>query len=147
MSIATDVREGIDLNALEQALKEYPVKACWIMTNSQNPLGFTLSAEKKAQLVALLTQHNVPLIEDDVYSELYFGREKPLPAKAWDRQLDAGLLSEKALTHHISIAPGKMFSTSDAWTPFFRFNTSWAWGEREEQAVIQLGKLISTMLE
>ncbi len=25
------------------------------------------------------------LIEDDVYSELYFGREKPLPAKAWDR--------------------------------------------------------------
>jgi hypothetical protein len=38
-----------------------------------------------------------------------------------------------------------MFSTSDA-GPFFRFNTSWA-GEREEQAVIQLGKLISTMLE
>jgi DNA-binding transcriptional MocR family regulator len=28
------------------------------MTNSQNPLGFTLSAEKK-RLVALLT-HNVP---------------------------------------------------------------------------------------
>lgn len=25
------------------------------------------------------------LIEDDVYSELYFGRDKPLPAKAWDR--------------------------------------------------------------
>ncbi len=33
--------------ALEQALQEYPVKACWLMTNSQNPLGFTLSAEKK----------------------------------------------------------------------------------------------------
>jgi DNA-binding transcriptional MocR family regulator len=47
---------GIDLNALEQALNEYPVKACWLMTNSQNPLGFTLSAEKKAQLVALLAR-------------------------------------------------------------------------------------------
>lgn len=47
LSVATDVREGIDLNALEQALNEYPVKACWLMTNSQNPLGFTLSAEKK----------------------------------------------------------------------------------------------------
>ena len=56
------------------------------MTNSQNPLGFTLSAEKKAQVVALLTRHNVTLIEDDVYSELYFGREKPLPAKARDKQ-------------------------------------------------------------
>jgi DNA-binding transcriptional MocR family regulator len=31
--------------------------------------------------------HNVPLIEDDVYSELYFGREKPLPAKAWDQDM------------------------------------------------------------
>lgn len=84
LSIPTDVKEGIDLMALEQALQEYPVKACWLMTNSQNPLGFTLSAEK-ARLVALLTHHNVTLIEDDVYSELYFGREKPLPAKAWDR--------------------------------------------------------------
>lgn len=47
LSVATDVREGIDLNALEQALNDYPVKACWLMTNGQNPLGFTLSAEKK----------------------------------------------------------------------------------------------------
>ncbi|RAU37974.1 PLP-dependent aminotransferase family protein [Enterobacter sp. RIT418] len=254
LSVATDVREGIDLNALEQALNEYPVKACWLMTNSQNPLGFSLSAEKKARLIALLASHNVTLIEDDVYSELYFGREKPLPAKAWDTQdmtlhcssfskclvagfrigwvaagkharriqqlqlmstlstsspmqlalvdylatkrydahlrrlrrtlaerkqqawqsllrhmpagvnihhsdsgyflwlelparLDAGALSEKALAHHISIAPGKMFSTSNVWAPFFRFNTSWAWGEREELAVQQLGKLIREMME
>ena len=48
------------------------------MTNSQNPLGFTLTAEK-AQLVALLTRYNVMLIEDDVYSELYFGRENRYP--------------------------------------------------------------------
>ncbi|SUX85709.1 GntR family transcriptional regulator [Citrobacter koseri] len=61
------------------------MKACWLMTNSQNPLGFTLSPEKKARLVALLDQYNIVLIEDDVYSELYFGRDKPLPAKAWDR--------------------------------------------------------------
>lgn len=75
LSVATDVNEGIDLAALEQALQEYPVKARWLMTNSQNPLGFTLSAEKKARLVALLEKYHVMLIEDDVYSELYFGRE------------------------------------------------------------------------
>ena len=85
LSVATDVQEGIDLEALEQALRDYPVKACWLMTNSQNPPGFTLSADKKASLVALLARYQVTLIEDDVYSELYFGREKPLPAKAWDR--------------------------------------------------------------
>ncbi|EDS3778670.1 PLP-dependent aminotransferase family protein, partial [Salmonella enterica subsp. enterica serovar Agona] len=48
--------------------------------------------------------------------------------------------------HLISIAPGKMFSTSGAWTRFFRFNTAWHWGEREEQAVKQLGSLIREML-
>jgi DNA-binding transcriptional MocR family regulator len=33
LSVATDVKEGIDLAALEQALQSYPVKACWLMTN------------------------------------------------------------------------------------------------------------------
>lgn len=32
-----------------------------------------------------MEKHQVTLIEDDVYSELYFGQEKPLPAKAFDR--------------------------------------------------------------
>lgn len=51
-----------------------------------------------------------------------------------------------ALTHHISIAPGNMFSTGENWSRFFRFNTAWQWGEREEQAVKQLGKLIQERL-
>src|SRR5690606_20587231 len=84
LPVATDVQEGIDLTALEAALNTYPVKACWLMTNSQNPLGFTLSPQKKQRLVALLNEHNVTLIEDDVYSELYYGRDKPLPARAFD---------------------------------------------------------------
>lgn len=254
LSVATDVKEGIDLDALVQALQTYPVKACWLMTNSQNPLGFTLTPEKKARLIDILSEHNVTLIEDDVYSELYFGREKPLPAKAWDktdmtlhcssfskclvpgfrigwvaagkharriqhlqlmstlstsspmqlalvdylatkrydahlrrlrRQLaerkqlawqslmrslppevqihhndsgyflwlelpagvDAGQLSASALEHHISIAPGKMFSTTDNWASFFRFNTAWGWGEREDKAVETLGHLIRQLLK
>ena len=60
--------------------------------------------------------------------------------------LDAGELSLVALTHHISIAPGNMFSTGENWSRFFRFNTAWQWGEREEQAVKQLGKLIQERL-
>ncbi|MDY0972889.1 PLP-dependent aminotransferase family protein [Siccibacter turicensis] len=253
LSVATDVQEGIDLTALEEALNTYPVKACWLMTNSQNPLGFTLSPQKKQRLVALLNEHNVTLIEDDVYSELYYGRDKPLPARAFDASgttlhcssfskclvagfrigwvaagkharriqqlqlmstlstsspmqlalvdylatkrydthlrrlrrmlaqrkaqatqtlqrvmppdvkihrsdsgyflwlelppyLDASVLSERALQHNISIAPGKMFSTSDTWRPFFRFNASWEWNEREIQAVETLARLVREML-
>lgn len=85
VAIATDPQHGMDLEELSRALDRWPIKACWMMTNQQNPVGCTLSREKKQQLVALLAQNNVTLIEDDVYSELYFGNEKPLPAKAFDR--------------------------------------------------------------
>lgn len=86
VAIATDPQSGIDLDELSRALQRWPIKALWMMTSQQNPVGCTLSREKKQQLVELLAQHNVVLIEDDVYSELYSGREKPLPAKAFDRQ-------------------------------------------------------------
>lgn len=86
VAIATDPQHGMDLNELEQALTCWPIKACWLMTNQQNPVGFTLSREKKRDLVALLAAHQVTLIEDDVYSELWFGADKPLPAKAFDQQ-------------------------------------------------------------
>ena len=43
------------------------------MTSFQNPLGATMPEAKKRDLVRLLEQHDVPLIEDDVYAELYFG--------------------------------------------------------------------------
>jgi DNA-binding transcriptional MocR family regulator len=34
----------------------------------------------------MLARAGVPLIEDDVYGELYFGKRRPLPAKAFDRE-------------------------------------------------------------
>jgi len=86
VAIASDPQTGIDLDELSRSLARWPIKALWMMTNQQNPVGCTLSKEKKQQLVALLARHGVALIEDDVYSELYFGHEKPLPAKAFDRE-------------------------------------------------------------
>lgn len=79
-------REGIDLAAMARALKQHKPRACWLMTNFQNPLGSLMPDENKQQLVALLTRHNVPLIEDDVYGELYFGAKRPKHAKAFDSE-------------------------------------------------------------
>lgn len=86
VAIASHPQHGIDLDELASTLARLPVKACWMMSNQQNPLGCTLSREKKRDLVALLESYQVTLIEDDVYSELYFGSEKPLPAKAFEKQ-------------------------------------------------------------
>ena len=78
-------REGIDLALLRAALDRHQPKACWLMTNFQNPVGSLMPHEKKQALVELLAERDVPLIEDDVYGELYFGKRRPLPAKAWDK--------------------------------------------------------------
>ncbi len=38
----------------------------------------------KRRLVDILNKHQITLIEDDVYGELYFGSKQPIPAKALD---------------------------------------------------------------
>ncbi len=86
LEIPVHPQDGLDLAALARALDRHPVKACWFMTSFQNPTGTSLSPAKKQALVALLAQHGIPLIEDDVYAELYFGARAPSPAKAFDRQ-------------------------------------------------------------
>ncbi|MFS7194512.1 PLP-dependent aminotransferase family protein [Rahnella inusitata] len=82
VAIPTDVRFGMDPDALEKALDTYPIKACWLMSSFQNPLGCTLPPENKVRLVEILQAHQVAIIEDDVYSELYFGSERAVPLKA-----------------------------------------------------------------
>lgn len=84
IEVPTHPRDGIDLDALALVLTRHQPKACWLMTNFQNPLGSLMSDEKKQTLVSLLAAHEVPLIEDDVYGELYFGSKRPVSAKAFD---------------------------------------------------------------
>ncbi|WP_342620557.1 PLP-dependent aminotransferase family protein [Rhodoferax sp. GW822-FHT02A01] len=86
VEVATHPRHGVDLQSLATVLEQHPVKACWLMPNFQNPLGSLMPVENKRSLVALLARHQVPLIEDDVYGELYFGLSRPSPAKAFDTQ-------------------------------------------------------------
>jgi DNA-binding transcriptional MocR family regulator len=56
------------------------------MPSFQNPLGALMPVARKQALVQLLARHDVPLIEDDVYGELYTGTQRPPPAKAFDTQ-------------------------------------------------------------
>lgn len=79
-------RDGIDLDSLQHTLGTLPIKACWFMSNFQNPLGASLSPERKQRLVNLLQRYQVPLIEDDVYAELYFGSQPPRPLKSYDTE-------------------------------------------------------------
>ena len=84
VEVPSHPKDGIDLAAMDRAIERHKPKACWLMTNFQNPLGSLLPDDKKKALVELITKHQIPLIEDDVYGELYFGTKRPTPAKAFD---------------------------------------------------------------
>jgi len=84
LEIATDAANGIDIEALERAIVEQGVKACILMPNFQNPLGFLMSDDRKRALVEMLARHDVPAIENDVYHELYYGDSHPSSLKQYD---------------------------------------------------------------
>jgi DNA-binding transcriptional MocR family regulator len=86
IEIPVQAAGGLDLESLRLALQHNPIKACWFMTSFQNPMGSSMSEAHKRALVTLLAEYQIPLIEDDVYGELYFGNRAPLPAKAFDQQ-------------------------------------------------------------
>jgi len=86
VEIPVHPRDGIDLSVLAQTLEKHPIKACWCMTNFQNPTGAIVPEARKRALVELLREHQVPLIEDDVYAELYYGQHAPKSAKAFDTE-------------------------------------------------------------
>jgi DNA-binding transcriptional MocR family regulator len=65
--------DGINVTALEQVLAGgAQVKLAHIIPNFQNPAGYTLSAVKRQQLVALAGEHRFMVFEDDPYVTLRF---------------------------------------------------------------------------
>jgi DNA-binding transcriptional MocR family regulator len=102
LEIPTHPETGISLDALEMALTEWPVRACVLTPNASNPLGYVMPDAQKAALCRLLEQHDVPLIEDDIYGELTFAPSRPRAVKSWDRKGQVLLCSSVSKT----IAPG-----------------------------------------
>jgi DNA-binding transcriptional MocR family regulator len=86
VEIPTDPLTGIDLAYLEKAIPRFDVKACLFVTNFNNPLGSCIPDEKKKQLVEMLAKKEIPLIEDDIYGEMYFGKTRPKTCKTFDKK-------------------------------------------------------------
>ncbi len=84
LEIPTHPRDGICLEMLDNAIQRNPIKVCLIVSNFSNPIGSRIPQAKKKELVQLLFRKQIPLIEDDIYGELYFDQERPGVCKAFD---------------------------------------------------------------
>ncbi|USD42234.1 PLP-dependent aminotransferase family protein [Vibrio sp. SCSIO 43135] len=84
IEVPVSPQSGLCLETLEHVLSTEAVAACWFMANFHNPTTYTHTDTQKTKITALAEQYQVPIIEDDVYGELYFETSKPKPLKAFD---------------------------------------------------------------
>ncbi|WP_428229388.1 PLP-dependent aminotransferase family protein [Flavobacterium sp.] len=87
IELPTHPTTGVDLDALKKVI--HKISVCCFMSNFSNPLGSLMPDENKEELVKLLTHHDIPLIEDDLYGNLFFGTSRPKPCKYYD---EAGIV-------------------------------------------------------
>ena len=69
--------EGFSVDTLRYVLETQKDSVFFCIPKFSNPLGTCLSLEKKQALVDLLASFGVPMIEDDIYGSLYFGKTRP----------------------------------------------------------------------
>lgn len=103
LEIPTDPRSGISLEALDLATqKAGAVKAVIVMPTVQNPLGSVMPDANKERLVRLMEERGIAVIEDDIYGDLAFARQRPRQLKSWDESGNVMLCSSFTK----NIAPG-----------------------------------------
>ncbi len=78
--------DGIDLSALEKALKANPnAKLIYTIPTFHNPMGITTSLEKRKGMYELAKKYNVLILEDNPYGELRFSGDEVPTVKSMDK--------------------------------------------------------------
>ncbi|WP_326983508.1 PLP-dependent aminotransferase family protein [Chryseobacterium sp. MYb264] len=84
LELPTHPITGIEIDALKKVIPK--IDLCLLIPNYNAPLGSLMSDENKKEVVKLLSENNIPLIEDDVYGDLYFGSNRPKCCKSFDKE-------------------------------------------------------------
>lgn len=102
VDIPASPEKGIAPADMSHVIDTFDIKACILSPNFNNPDGSLMPDENKKEIVSLLAKKRIPLVEDDVYGDIYFGQHRPRTFKSWDREGGVVLCSSFSKT----IAPG-----------------------------------------
>ncbi len=86
LELPTHPDTGVDPDDMKKALQKHDIKACFLVSNFSNPLGYCMPDEQKEAMVRLLSRNGVPLVEDDLYGDVYFGKKRPKSCKSFDEE-------------------------------------------------------------
>jgi 2-aminoadipate transaminase len=76
--------EGMRTDILERLLARHRPQLIYTLPTFQNPSGRVMSHERRQTLLSLAQRYQVPVLEDDPYSEVYFDDPPPPLAKSFD---------------------------------------------------------------
>ena len=93
---------GLDVDALERAMKRKALRAIYVTPHHQYPTTVTLSAARRLALLRLARRHGVLIIEDDYDHEFHFEGRPVLPLASAD---DGGVVAYIGTLSKV-LAPG-----------------------------------------
>lgn len=99
---------GMNLEILENCLLKYRPKFIYTQPTFHNPTGITMSLEKRKKLLKLAYYYQIPILEDDPYSEVRFEGEHLPSLKALDNHDYVVYISSFSKTLSFSLRVGFM---------------------------------------
>ena len=78
---------GVQVDLLEQLIVQHRPKMSYLIPTFGNPSGGLLSLERRLKVLELAVRHQVLVVEDDPYGDLYFGEAPPPSLLALSEQV------------------------------------------------------------
>lgn len=102
IEIPVHYRNGFDTEYFRKVCAENDIRALVITPNFHNPTGIMMSDETKKEMLEIAEDHQLCIIENDMYSDLYFEEKRPSCIKSFDEKGRVIMYSSYSKT----LAPG-----------------------------------------
>lgn len=102
IEIPSHPETGTSIEALKLAFSQWPIKVLVLTPTCNNPMGYSIPEAYRPKIVELCNQHDIILIEDDIYGDLSFQYPRPRSLKSYDTEGRVILCSSFSKT----LAPG-----------------------------------------
>lgn len=76
---------GLRMDSLRKVLRGRQTPFLYTIPTFHNPTGITMPLERRQALLELCQSERIPVVEDDIYRELWLDEPPPPPLKAMDR--------------------------------------------------------------
>lgn len=77
-------KEGVEASLIPDYIKKHVPSILYTIPNFQNPTSIVMSKQRRKELLKVCQQERLPIIEDDVYRELWIDSPPPIPIKSMD---------------------------------------------------------------